>query len=174
MIASSRLLPDNDTMGAAVARRFICRRKVFGSRRVYPNPILAMFFAFLALWPTVGRADILAHIDISEQRLHLYVDGDKTQSWPVSTGLRSGWTPTGTFQPYWLHRHHRSSLFRGAPMPYSVFFTGHYAIHGTTQTNRLGSPASHGCVRLHPKNAAELFGLILEQGKDNTVIQITH
>jgi lipoprotein-anchoring transpeptidase ErfK/SrfK len=128
----------------------------------------------LAIWPAAANAEVFAHIDISEQRLHLYVDGEKQDSWPVSTGLKSTWTPTGTFQPYWLHRHHRSSLFRGAPMPYSVFFSGHYAIHGTNQIKRLGTPASHGCIRLHPKNAATLFNLILRKGKDETVIEITH
>jgi len=131
------------------------------------------FFAFLALCPALTRADILAHIDISEQRLHLYVNGEKKNSWPISAGLKRGWTPTGTFRPYFLSRHHRSSLFRGAPMPYSVFFTGDYAIHGTTAVKRLGNPASHGCVRLHPKNAAVLFNLILKQGKGNTVVWIT-
>ena len=58
-------------------------------------------------------------------------------------------------------------------MPHSVFFTGHYAIHGTNETGRLGRPASHGCVRLHPKHAAVLFNLILKEDKDNTVIEIT-
>lgn len=137
------------------------------------NLTLSAIFAFVALCPALARADILAHIDISEQRLHLYVDGEKQYSWPVSAGLKRGWTPAGTFRPYWLHKNHRSSLFRGAPMPYSVFFTGDYAIHGTTAVNRLGAPASHGCVRLHPENAAVLFNLILKQGKKNTVIWIT-
>lgn len=129
--------------------------------------------AVLLLGPSAARADILAHIVISEQRLHLYVNGDKKESWPVSTGRKRGWTPTGTYRPYWLNKNHRSSLFRGAPMPYSVFFKGDYAIHGTNQIKRLGRPASHGCVRLHPKNAAKLFKLILAQGKSNTVIWIT-
>jgi len=135
--------------------------------------ISGSLLAVLVLWPAAARAEVLAHIDLSEQRLHLHVDGAERESWPVSTGLRHGWTPTGTFQPYLLDRHHRSTLFRGAPMPYSVFFTGDYAIHGTDQTGRLGRPASHGCVRLHPRHAAVLFNLILKEGKDNTVIEIT-
>ncbi len=58
-------------------------------------------------------------------------------------------------------------------MPYSVFYDSHWAIHGTTAIKRLGRPASHGCVRLHPKNAAILFNLVLRQGKKNTVVWIT-
>lgn len=130
-------------------------------------------FATLTLWPATTRADVLAHIILSEQRLHLYVDGEKKDTWKVSTGLRKGWTHTGTFRPQFLSRHHRSSLFRGAPMPYSVFYDSHWAIHGTTAVKRLGNPASRGCVRLHPKHAAVLFNLVVKQGKNNTVIWIT-
>ncbi|MFQ5625562.1 MAG: L,D-transpeptidase [Methyloligellaceae bacterium] len=135
--------------------------------------ILSIVLAILALCPAGARADVLAHIDISEQRLHLYVDGEKKDSWKVSTGLRKGWTNTGTFRPQFLSRHHRSRLFRGAPMPYSVFYDSHWAIHGTTAIQRLGRPASHGCVRLHPKHAAVLFNLVVAQGKANTVVWIT-
>lgn len=39
-------------------------------------------------------------------------------------------------------------------MPHSIFFHGGYAIHGSYEINRLGGPASHGCIRLHPANAA--------------------
>lgn len=130
--------------------------------------------AALFVWrPAAARADVLAHIDLSEQRLHLYVDGEKKHVWKVSTGLRPGWTNTGTFRPQFLSRHHRSRIFRGAPMPYAVFYDRDWAIHGTTAVSRLGRPASHGCVRLHPKNAAILFDFVLKQGKKNTVVWIT-
>ena len=41
-------------------------------------------------------------------------------------------------------------------MPYAVFYNGDYAIHGTNDLGRLGRPASAGCIRLHPRHAAEL------------------
>lgn len=125
------------------------------------------------LAPAAARADVLAHIVLSEQRLHLYVDGEKKDSWKVSSGLHKGWTNTGTFRPYFLSRNHRSRLFRGAPMPYAVFYDRDWAIHGTTAVQRLGNPASHGCVRLDPKHAAMLFDLVVKQGKDKTVVWIT-
>lgn len=136
-------------------------------------PIFVALLAQCAFHAAAARADVLAHIVLSEQRLHLYVDGDKRDTWKVSTGLHKGWTRTGTYRPYLLSRHHRSSLFRGAPMPYSVFYDRDWAIHGTTAVKRLGRPASHGCIRLHPKNAAVLFDLVRKWGKDNTVIWIT-
>ena len=45
-------------------------------------------------------------------------------------------------------------------MPYSIFLSGGYAIHGSYEISHLGSPASHGCIRLHPENAAVLFALV--------------
>jgi lipoprotein-anchoring transpeptidase ErfK/SrfK len=58
-------------------------------------------------------------------------------------------------------------------MPHSIFFHGGYAIHGTYEIKRLGRPVSHGCVRLHPSNAAKLFSLVREYGMKNSVITIT-
>ena len=58
-----------------------------------------------------------------------------------------------------------SRQWDNAPMPHAVFFTkdGH-AIHGTYETKRLGKPASHGCVRLSPENAALLYALVEKTG----------
>ena len=88
----------------------------------------------------------------------------------MSTGVHG--TPSGTFRPQWLSRNHRSSLFNNAPMPYSIFYDGNYAIHGTNQISRLGGPASHGCIRLHPSNAAVLFALVQREGLGNTRVHI--
>ena len=61
-----------------------------------------------------------------------------------------------------------------SPMPYSVFFHGGYAIHGTNAVSRLGSPASHGCVRLDTKNAAKFYSLVKQVGPGNTRIIVTN
>jgi hypothetical protein len=61
----------------------------------------------------------------------------------------------------------------GAPMPNSVFFYGGYAIHGTYEEAKLGSPVSHGCVRLTRANAATLYALVGAQGLRNTQVLIT-
>jgi lipoprotein-anchoring transpeptidase ErfK/SrfK len=59
-----------------------------------------------------------------------------------------------------------------APMPHSIFYSGPFAIHGTTDVGHLGHPASHGCVRLHPNNAAVLFDLVQRQGARNTTVVV--
>jgi lipoprotein-anchoring transpeptidase ErfK/SrfK len=129
----------------------------------------------LCLLSGVARADVavFARISLSDQRMRLYVYGERIGNWPVSTGLRGYRTPTGSYRPYFLSRNHRSSKYEDAPMPYSVFFRGDYAIHGTYDVRRLGRPASHGCIRLAPRNAARFFQLIQQFGKRRTRIVIT-
>jgi hypothetical protein len=57
-------------------------------------------------------------------------------------------------------------------MPYSIFFDGGYAIHGSYEISHLGRPASHGCIRLHPRHAAVLFSLV-QANRGNTRIVVT-
>lgn len=59
-------------------------------------------------------------------------------------------------------------------MPHSIFFTdAGSAIHSSRATGRLGSPASHGCIRLSPANARILFNLVQAEGPTNTRIEVT-
>jgi lipoprotein-anchoring transpeptidase ErfK/SrfK len=58
-------------------------------------------------------------------------------------------------------------------MPHAIFFYQGYAIHGTGFVSRLGRPASHGCVRLHPTQAAVLFQLVQRYGNSRTRIVIS-
>ena len=134
--------------------------------------VLAMALA-LPWLATEALAKVVVNIDLSSQRMNVYVDGQHYGTWRISTGRRGYYTPRGTYRPRWLKRMHYSRKYDNAPMPYSIFFRGGYAIHGTNVISRLGWPASHGCVRLHPSNAAKLFSLVRQHGMRNTVIRIT-
>jgi len=125
--------------------------------------------AVLASVTGPAAAEVLINVDKSSQRMTVAVDGADRYTWAVSTG---GGPPNGTYRPERLERIWHSRLFGMAPMPHSIFFHGPYAIHGTTVISRLGHPASHGCVRLHPANAATLFALVQEQGPANTRIVV--
>ena len=118
----------------------------------------------------IARADIVVKVDKSTQRMSVIVDGEHRYSWAVSTGVHG--TPSGTFRPQSLSRYHRSTIYNNAPMPYSIFYDGNFAIHGTTHISQLGGRASKGCVRLHPSNAAILFALVQKEGFGNTRISI--
>jgi hypothetical protein len=118
-------------------------------------------------------ADVLVIVDKSSQRMSVAVNGRTLYLWPVSTG-RSGYgTPSGTFHPQWMARTYFSKKYYDSPMPHSIFFYHGFAIHGTESIHRLGGPASHGCVRLHPRNAATLFALVQESGMRRTRIIIS-
>ena len=77
-------------------------------------------------------------------------------------------TPVGSYRPTRMHVYWESRKYERSLMPHSIFFRGGYAIHGTYDVKRLGRPASHGCVRLHPANARELFNLVKASGRSNT------
>jgi lipoprotein-anchoring transpeptidase ErfK/SrfK len=120
--------------------------------------------------PHTASADVLVQVDKASQRMSVTVNGQQRYTWAVSTGIYG--TPSDTFRPQSLDRNHRSSLFNNAPMPYSIFYDGNFAIHGTNHVAQLGGPASRGCVRLHPSNAAILFSLVQQEGLANTRISI--
>lgn len=119
-----------------------------------------------------SSALVLARVDLSDQTMHVYVGEKLEHVFPVSSGRGSYRTPTGRWQAEWLSPRHRSRKYNNAPMPWSVFFYRGYAVHGTTDLKRLGSPASHGCIRLHPDNAKTFFELVKSNGLDNSLITI--
>ena len=114
---------------------------------------------------------ILIDIDKAKQEMVVSVDGVERYSWPVSTGRPGYSTPSGTFTPTSMNEIWYSKQWDNAPMPHAIFFTkkGH-AIHGSYDIRHLGKPASHGCVRIAPKNAATLYDLVAENGLDHTEV----
>jgi len=122
--------------------------------------------------PALKDAAVRAEVHLSTQSMILVHQGRIVGQWPVSTARTGKETPTGVWTAKWLSRHHRSHRYDNAPMPYSVFYDGDYAIHGTYQAARLGRPASAGCVRLDPKHAAVLFNLVRKEGLSSTLIVI--
>ena len=117
------------------------------------------------------ESTVLINIDKAGQRMTVFVDGVQQYEWPVSTGLSGYTTPSGTYTARSMNEIWYSRQWDDAPMPHAVFFTkdGH-AIHGTYEVKRLGKPASHGCVRLSPQNAATLYALVGKTGLKNTQV----
>ena len=136
--------------------------------------LLAILFGLVLSLPSSAQAEIVARINLSSQRMAVFVNGAARYNWPVSTARPGYRTPTGTFKPTALVRYHRSSIYEGSPMPYSIFFLRGYAIHGSYEIKHLGRPASHGCIRLHPSNAAALYSLVQRYGTGNTLIKIAY
>jgi len=136
-------------------------------RRIFASAFLAALLLF-DLAP--AQAAVVVTVDKTEQRLSVAVDGAPLYRWPVSTARWGYSTPNGTYRPQWLARKWFSRKYDWSPMPYSVFFNGGYAIHGSYEISRLGRPASHGCIRLHPNNAAILFALVKAHMSDTAIV----
>ena len=127
----------------------------------------------LMLVPGPALAErVVAHVSITAQVMKVYHEGRLLFTWPVSTAKPGKITPTGTYSPEFLSRNHRSKRYNNAPMPFAIFYDGHYAIHGTDQIKKLGAPASRGCVRLHPDNARILFDMVKAEGMENMRVVI--
>jgi lipoprotein-anchoring transpeptidase ErfK/SrfK len=134
-------------------------------------------FTLLALGVACGDsnpalANILIQIDKSSQTMTVTVDGQVRYRWRVSTGATGFSTPTGSYTPFRMEVMHYSQEWDNAGMPHAIFFTtrGH-SIHGSDHPG-LGTPASHGCVRLSLPNATMLYQLVWAEGMGNTKVLV--
>jgi lipoprotein-anchoring transpeptidase ErfK/SrfK len=121
---------------------------------------------------THSGAHVTITVNIASQEMTVAEDGETLYDWDVSTGRKGYDTPTGSYRPVRMEDMWYSSQYENAPMPWSIFFYGGYAIHGTEEVNHLGRRASHGCVRLDPGNAQVLYDLVQSVGMQNTRITL--
>src|SRR5258708_4555828 len=130
----------------------------------------------IALGAAVAASDAEAKLDLfidkSTQQISVIQNGRLLYVWPVSTGQDRFSTPSGVYMPERLERTWFSRAYYNSPMPHAIFFHNGFAIHGSYDIARLGGPASHGCVRLHPQDAALLYGMVEQEGPGNTTIVV--
>jgi hypothetical protein len=125
--------------------------------------IVAALCALLAM-SSLARALVRIDVDLSSQTMHVATDDGESYDWPISSGKSGHATPPGRYRPIALFPIVHSAKYNNAPMPHSIFFRPQYAIHGTNAVGSLGRPASHGCIRLAPGNAALLYAKVKSQG----------
>jgi hypothetical protein len=126
--------------------------------------------AWAAAPHAVARAaEIVISVNKATQTMVVLIDGAEAYNWTISTGVGGG-PYDGTYKPGRMERKWASRKYGMAPMPYSIFFDGDYAIHGTVKISQLGRRASKGCVRLHPRDAAVLFELVGREKANTTIV----
>lgn len=125
---------------------------------------IVAFMVGLAAAPFAAQARVDIRVDLNSQTMHVRGSDGSEYRWAISSGKRGHRTPNGVYGAKRLAKMHYSRKYDNAPMPNSIFFRGGYAIHGTNAVRRLGSAASHGCIRLAPGNAAKLFAMVKESG----------
>lgn len=128
--------------------------------------------ALLTIQLSPASANVLISVNKNTQQMSVSVDGVPRYGFAVSTGRAGYGTPNGTYRPQWMAKSWFSKEYYNSPMPHSIFFHRGYAIHGSYEINRLGGPASHGCIRLHPQNAEALFALVQREGMSATKIVV--
>ncbi|WGW05427.1 L,D-transpeptidase [Tropicibacter oceani] len=131
-----------------------------------------LLFFLLLMAGQVSAEALRITVDLSDQQMTVSTGVDVLHVWPVSTARAGKFTPVGSFTPYLMKRMHYSTLYDYAPMPWTIFFTGNFAIHGTTHVDQLGTPASAGCVRLAPENAQALYEQVKSVGMSETRVVI--
>lgn len=112
----------------------------------------------------------VAVVDLSEQRLYVYLDDNVVNEFPVSTGAAATPTPVGTTQITLKQEVRVGSKSPHYVMPkFQWFRAGGYGFHAlpslgndgglfwTEAREHIGIPVSHGCVRLLPEDADWLF-----------------
>lgn len=111
-------------------------------------------------------------INLATQRMDVAVHGTPAHTWAISSGRQGFETPRGTFKPQWVAKMWYSQKYDLAPMPHAVFINGGVAVHATSSVGMLGQPASHGCIRLAPANAATFYGLVQKHGLGNVRVSV--
>ena len=144
------------------------------------NLIFGFIFVLLAgtgfsLWHRAPAEDIRLVLNIPANRIDVYEHGERTRSLEVSVGKPEFATPTGKYRinsviwnPWWHPP--KSKWARGEkPTPpgpanpmgrVKINFAPLLYIHGTWDVDRLGAPASHGCIRMGKRDLIELTKLI--------------
>ncbi len=110
----------------------------------------------------VPKNERWVHIDLDEQVLAAYEGDIPVFATLVSSGRDHHVTKVGLFR-VWQKVIHASMRGKSAEpyfvdeVPYTQYFFGDYALHGSYWHDRFGTPVSHGCVNLSVADAAWLF-----------------
>lgn len=127
---------------------------------------------------TVEDFDQVLLVRHSDYKLYLYNDGKITHEWPVAIGTAEYPTPTGQWTvidkvmgPSWTNP---APDGWGSDMPKYIppgpsnplglaavyWDASGIRFHGTSDLGSIGTPASHGCVRMYNEDVLELYDLV--------------
>jgi len=105
-------------------------------------------------------------INLFEQTLAVYDQGELVFATLIASGLEPFWTQPGTFQIYEKHETtpmrgsfeaDRSDAYYLEDVPWTMYYDDARALHGAYWRTNLGFPQSHGCVNLSVGDSHWLF-----------------
>lgn len=149
--------------------------KTLRRRIIFGFVLVLLAGAGFNLWQQQPANDLHLVLNIPASRIDVFENGEKTRSLEVSVGKRGHETPKGKYRinsviwnPWWHPP--KSDWARGQkPTPpgpanpmgrVKINFAPLYYIHGTLYEDRLGAPASHGCIRMGKEDLIWLTKLI--------------
>ncbi len=113
-------------------------------------------------------------INLPERNLYLYRNGHVVKVYPIAIGMTDWRTPTGSFRiaekrvnptwfpPKWAEA--EKPVPPGPDNPLGDRWMGlsihGYGLHATNAPMTIGRFASHGCMRMYPEHAHELFNTV--------------
>lgn len=137
--------------------------------------ITAITLTFWGLGATPAGAQVWLELILSQRRVQVWQDNRVIRRYPVAVG-KPGWeTPQGDFvvevkvkDPVWQSFTSSKQIPAGHPNnPLGRHWIGFWSdgvdeigFHGTPHPETVGKAISHGCVRMYPRDVAELFDLV--------------
>ncbi len=109
------------------------------------------------------RAGWHACYDRSMHQVVLLKDGSYRNTWLVRGGSSDHQTRIGTHTVYYRDVDHKSATYDGSPMPYSQFFDGGEALHGSGFMTDPFYDHSHGCINMYIEDARQLWMMTNEK-----------
>lgn len=105
-------------------------------------------------------------VNLYEQTIAAYEEGEMVFATLVSTGIGGWWTQPGLFQVYeklesdfmqGAFEADRSDFYYLEDVPWILYYDQSRALHGAYWHNGFGYPRSHGCVNLSPADAEWIY-----------------
>lgn len=120
--------------------------------------LVPLLLLLICLLPAQAEGKYIIHVDVEAKSLTLWQGETLVKQYTIATGAWDTPTPLGTFTI--------NSRFSGQMSGFGTCFLGlnvpwgNYGIHGTNKPESIGRNASHGCIRMHVKDAEELYALV--------------
>jgi lipoprotein-anchoring transpeptidase ErfK/SrfK len=148
-------------------------------RKMMPGALAALLMVVGSV--EAGAAQSLRLVaDLDDRTLHVYEDGRRTDSYPISVGQAGHRTPTGEFRihridwnPDWTppdsewaeDAEYKAPGEEGNPMGrVRMVYRAPYSIHGTEDLASLGEAESHGSVRMANEDIIALARRVMAAG----------
>ncbi len=173
-----------DTLSSIGARLGVARATLIEMNELTSPYALAVGQSLIVDNTHIAVANLQVSITINiPQRLLVLTEGERARAYPITVGRRTWPTPVGAFtimsketDPVWdvpvsiqreMEQQGQPVITRMAASPANPL--GRYwlglslpglGIHGTNALSSIYAFASHGCIRMHPDDIAELFSRV--------------